>query len=348
MSFKVIVEPSGLSFEVGPDQTVLDAALAADIMLPYSCRGGGCSTCKGKVLEGEFEAGEAPEHILEQDELIQGYTLMCQARPKTDMRIESPQARLVTDIQVRKMPARVVEIDVLTDDVARLVLQLPTSQPVNYYAGQYIEVILKDGRRRSYSMANAPQENNQIELHLRHMPGGAFTDHVFGATEPAMKERGILRTEGPMGSFFLREESTKPLVFLASGTGFAPIKALVEHMQAKNIQREIRFYWGGRRPKDLYMMELAQQWAQTIPNFTFVPVISEAVAEDNWAGRTGLVHHAVMADMPDLSAWEVYACGAPLMVENAEKDFVEKCALDGAVFYADAFTSEADLGPLRK
>lgn len=343
MSFKVIVEPSGLTFEVEPGQNVLDAALAADVMLPYSCKGGGCSTCKGKVLTGEYEAGEAPEHILEQHELDQGYTLMCQACPTSDMRIESPQARLVTDIQVRKMPARVIQMEALTDDVMRLVLQLPASQPVNYYAGHYLDVILKDGRRRSYSMANPPQENNQIELHIRHLPGGAFTDHVFGATEPAMKERAMLRTEGPMGSFFLREESSKPLIFLASGTGFAPIKAIIEQMQAQNMQREVRFYWGGRRPKDIYMMEQAQQWAQTLPNFSFVPVVSEALAEDNWTGRTGFVHHAVMEDIPDLSGFEVYACGAPAMIENAQRDFVAQCGLDEAVFYADAFTSEADL-----
>ena len=343
MSFKVIVEPAGYSFEVKAGQSVLDAALEADVILPYSCRGGGCSTCKGKVLEGEFEAGEAPLHILEQSELDQGYTLMCQAHPKTDLRIESPQARLTTDIQIRKMPARVIEMEALTDDVMRLVLQLPPGQPLMYYAGQYIEFILRDNRRRSYSMANPPQENNQIELHIRHMPGGVFTDHVFGATEPAMKERAMLRTEAPFGSFFLRDESEKPLVFLASGTGFAPIKAIVEHMQNNAIQREVRFYWGGRRPKDLYMQDLAQQWAQTIPNFTFVPVISEAQSEDNWTGRTGFVHQAVMQDLADLSGWDVYACGAPIMVESAQKDFTEQCGLDAASFYADAFTSEADL-----
>ncbi|HHU94881.1 MAG TPA: 2Fe-2S iron-sulfur cluster binding domain-containing protein, partial [Alcaligenaceae bacterium] len=219
MSYKVIVEPSGLSFEVKPGQNVLDAALEAEIVLPYSCRGGGCSTCKAKVLEGEFDAGEAPEHILEPSDLEQGFTLMCQAHPKSDLRIESPQARLATDIQVRKMPARVMEMERLNDDVMRLTLQLPPGQPLMYYAGQYLEVIMKDGRRRSYSMANPPRENNQVELHIRHMPGGTFTDHVFGVTEPAMKERGMLRTEAPFGSFFLREESDKPLVFIASGTG---------------------------------------------------------------------------------------------------------------------------------
>ncbi|WP_300648553.1 CDP-6-deoxy-delta-3,4-glucoseen reductase [Paenalcaligenes sp.] len=343
MTFKVIVEPSGLAFDVKPGQNVLDAALEADIVLPYSCRGGGCSTCKGKVLEGDYEAGEAPLHILEQDELEQGYTLMCQAVPKTDLRIESPQARLATDIQIRKMPVRVMKREQINDDVMRLLLQLPPGQPFMYYAGQYLDVLLKDGRRRSYSMANPPREDNTIELHLRHMPGGLFTDHVFGVTEPAMKERAILRVEAPFGSFFLREESQRPMVLLASGTGFAPIKALVEDMQQKNIQRPVRLYWGGRRPKDIYMMELAQQWAQELKDFAFTPVVSDALAEDNWTGRTGFVHHAVMEDLPDLSGWEVYACGAPIMVESAQKDFVEKCGLDEALFYADAFTSEADL-----
>lgn len=343
MSFKVLVEPSGLTFEVKAGQNVLDAALAADVMLPYSCRGGGCSTCKAKVVAGTYEAGEASAHILDAHELEQGYTLMCQACPTSDLRIESPQARLVTDIQVRKMPARVIQMEALSDDVMRVVLQLPVSQPVNYYAGQYIDIILKDGRRRSYSMATPPQDNKQVELHIRHLPGGAFTDYVFGTSDPAMKERAMLRTEGPMGSFFLREESTKPLVFLASGTGFAPIHAIIAQMQASNSQREIHFYWGGRRPKDIYLMAQAQQWAQTIPNFHFVPVVSEALPEDGWSGRTGFVHEAVMADLTDLSGFEVYACGAPAMIENAQRDFVAQCGLDAALFYADAFTSEADL-----
>ena len=340
MSFKVIVEPAGYSFDVQPGQNLLDAAIDAEIILPYSCRGGGCSTCKAKVIEGDYEAGDAPQHILEQHELDEGFTLMCQVQPKSDMRIESAQARLATDIQIRKMPARVIEMERLTSDVMRLVLQLPPSQPFMYYAGQYIDFILRDNRRRSYSMANPPQENNQIELHIRHMPGGAFTDYVFGVTEPALKERAMLRAEAPFGSFFLREDSDRPLVFLASGTGFAPIKAIIELMQQKNNQREVRLYWGGRRPQDIYMMELAQRWAQTLPNFTFIP---EAQAEDSWTGRTGFVHQAVMQDLPDLSGWEVYACGAPIMVESAQKDFVDQCGLAADMFYADAFTSEADL-----
>lgn len=342
MSFKVTVQPSGLAFSVVEGQTLLDAALEAKILLPYSCRSGSCSTCKAKVIEGAYQAGDAPNHILEAEELAEGYTLLCQVRPESDMVIESRQAQVISDIQVRKMPSRVLSIDKRSDDVVVLKVQLPASQPFNYYAGQYLEFILKDGRRRSYSMANPPNEDNIVELHIRHLKGGAFTDHVFGAGDTQLKEREIIRVEAPLGSFFLREESDKPIIMLASGTGFAPIKAIVELMQAKAIKRRVMLYWGGRRPKDLYMHELAEEWASRIPDFSYIPVISEATAEDDWKGRTGFVHHAVMQDFPNLSSYEVYACGAPIMVETARKDFVHQCQLPDEAYYADAFTSEAD------
>src|SRR5690554_1286542 len=308
MSFKVIVQPSNHEFEVQAGQTVLDGALAAGIVLPYSCRNGACSTCKGKVLAGEFDAGAAPAQILSPDDLEQGYTLFCQARPSSDMLIEAHEIRMASDIQIRKMPSRVMELEQAAHDVMIVKLQLPTADPFRYYAGQYLEFILKDGRRRSYSMATPPAENNLVELHIRHTPGGVFTDHVFGAGETTMKLREILRVEGPFGSFFLRDDSTKPVVFLASGTGFAPIKAIVERMQQTGDQRPAVLYWGGRRPADLYMHELAQQWTKNLPNFSYVPVISEALPEDGWEGRKGFVHQAVLHDIPDLSGHQVYAC----------------------------------------
>jgi CDP-4-dehydro-6-deoxyglucose reductase len=199
--------------------------------------------------------------------------------------------------------------------------------------------MLKDGKRRSYSMANAPHADELLTLHIRHMPGGLFTDHVFGA----MKERDILRFEGPMGTFFLREDSDKPIVLLASGTGFAPIKAIVEHWAHLKSTRPITLYWGGRRPHDLYMNVLCESWASTLPNLSFVPVVSDALPEDSWSGRTGFVHQAVMQDLPDLSAHQVYACGAPLMIEAAQRDFIAACKLPEDEFFADSFTSEADL-----
>lgn len=342
MSFKVTVLPSKHEFTVTGQQTVLDAALDAGIVLPYSCRTGTCSTCKGKIVSGSWDAGDAPAQILEADELAQGCTLLCQARPTTDLIIEAQVIRMADDIEVRKMPSRIMAIEELAPDVRLLKVQLPASDPFRYYAGQYLEFILRGGLRRSYSMANAPSDSNLIELHVRHMPGGAFTDHVFGAGDTAMKLREILRVEAPLGSFFLREDSDKPVVFLVSGTGFAPIKAVVERMIETGSQRQATLYWGGRRPHDLYMHDLAQQWADTLPAFSYIPVISEAQDTDGWTGRTGFVHHAVMADIPDLSGYQVYACGTPIMVESARHDFTHTNALPDDEFFADAFTSEAD------
>jgi CDP-4-dehydro-6-deoxyglucose reductase len=226
-------------------------------------------------------------------------------------------------------------------------LQLPATESFRFYAGQYVEIILKDGKRRSYSMANPPHDAAALELHIRHLPGGLFTDHVFGAGATQMKEREILRVEGPFGSFFLREDSDLPIVMLASGTGFAPIKAIVEHMAHQNIQRPVTLYWGGRRPADLYMSELAQHWAKTLPNFKFIPVVSDARPEDGWTGRTGFVHRAVMEDFPSLMGHQVYACGAPIVVESARREFVTQCALPDEAFFADAFTSEADIAAVK-
>ncbi len=322
---------------------MLDDALEAGIVLPYSCRNGTCSTCKGKVVSGSYDAGPAPAHTLRSEELEQGYTLLCQARPLSDLVVEAQIVRMAGDIEVRKMPSRVMAIEDLAPDVRLLKVQLPTSEPFNYHPGQYIEFILRDGRRRSYSMANAPNDSNLIELHIRHMPGGVFTDHVFGAGNTAMKVREILRVEGPLGSFFLREDSAKPIVLLASGTGFAPIKALVERLIETGSRRPVVLYWGGRRPHDLYMDGLVRQWEAQLPDFRYVPVVSDALPADNWTGRTGFVHHAVMHDIPDLSGYQVYTCGNPVMVESARADFTLRNGLPEDEFFADAFTSEADV-----
>ena len=250
------------------------------------------------------------------------------------------------DYPVRKLPSRVLSIDKPAADVAILRLQLPANELFQYRAGQYVEFILRDGARRSYSMANAPHtqvDKPQIELHLRHLPGGKFTDHVFGA----MKEKEILRVEGPFGSFFLREDSDKPMVLLASGTGFAPIKAILEHMIFKANQRKTVLYWGCRSRADLYLHDWAVQAATQLPSLTYIPVLSEPKPEDGWTGRTGFVHQAVMHDLPNLREHQVYACGAPVMVESAKRDFVARCGLPDDEFYADSFTSEADKhGPM--
>jgi CDP-4-dehydro-6-deoxyglucose reductase len=242
---------------------------------------------------------------------------------------------------IKKMPARVSSLTRLSDDVIAIRLQLPASDVFKYHAGQYVEFLLRDGDRRSYSMANAPHTQTEapgIELHLRHMPGGKFTDQVFST----MKEKDILRIEGPYGSFFLREDSTKPMVLLASGTGFAPIKALIEHLQHKNIQRPTVLYWGGRRPSDLYMNDWVVARLAEMPQLRYVPVVSNALTEDSWTGRTGFVHQAVLQDFPDLSGHQVYACGAPIVVDSAKADYTQLAGLPEEEFFADSFTTEAD------
>ena len=347
MTFQVTIAPSQHQFTVTAEQTVLDAALAAGILLPYSCRSGACSTCKAKIVSGTIQPVPSAEVVLTPEEREAGYTLLCQARATSDLVVESREIRLASDIQVRKLPSRVTSISRPAADVAVLQLQLPATETFKFYAGQYVELILKDGKRRSYSMANPPHAAAALELHIRHLPGGLFTDHVFGAGATQMKEREILRIEGPLGSFFLREDSDLPIVMVASGTGFAPIKAIIEHMVHQEINRPVTLYWGGRRPCDLYMHALAQNWAATIPNFSYVPVVSDALPEDTWTGRTGFVHRAVMDDFPDLASHQVYACGAPIVVDSARRDFMARCNLPDEAFFADSFTSEADLAALK-
>ncbi len=287
---------------------------------------------------GSVHYGTYQSKALGEAERVQGQLLLCCSTPLSDLQLRVREVAGVSDIAIKKMPCRVNEITRAADDVAILKLQLPANEIMQFMAGQYIEFLLKDGRRRAYSIANPPHEQGFISLHIRHMPGGAFTDQVFGV----MKERDILRFEGPMGTFFLREDSKKPIIMLASGTGFAPIKSMIEHSLHKNMTRPIRLYWGARQKKDIYFFDLARQWAEQYEHIEFIPVLSNAAESDQWTGRTGLVHHAVMSDVPDMSGVQVYACGVPVMVESARTDFIAQCRLPADEFYADAFTSEAD------
>ena len=342
MTYTITVQPSGRSFEAEPAETMLAAGIRQGIGLPYGCKDGACGSCKCKKISGTVTHGPHQDKALSAQEEADGYVLTCCGTATSDVVLESRQVTHAGAFPIKKMPARVALLEKLSPDVVRLKLQLPANDIIQYHAGQYVEFILRDGARRSYSMANAPHtlvENGapMVDLHIRHMPGGKFTDHVFGA----MKEKEILRIEGPYGSFHL-QESPKPIVLLASGTGFAPIKAIIEHMQFMGITREAVLYWGGRRPHDLYMNDWVQARCAEMPNLTYVPVVSDALPEDGWSGRTGFVHLAVLQDFADLSGHQVYACGAPIVVDSARKDFVEKAGLPEHEFFADAFTSEAD------
>ncbi|MCV2352180.1 CDP-6-deoxy-delta-3,4-glucoseen reductase [Paucibacter sp. Y2R2-4] len=341
MNFQITVQPSGRVFSVERDETLLGAAIRGGIGLPYGCKDGACGSCKSKLLDGRVIHGAHQAKTLTPEEEAAGFVLTCCATPQTDCTLEARTVPGAGEFPVLKLPSRVISIEKPSADVAVLRLQLPATQNFQFRAGQYVEFILRDGARRSYSMANAPHNLGTpaaVELHIRHMPGGKFTDHVFSA----MKEKDILRMEGPFGSFFLREDSDKPIVLLASGTGFAPIKAIIERMQHLGLTRPTTLYWGCRSKADLYLHEWAVQAAAQSSWLRYVPVLSEPKPEDQWTGRTGFVHQVVMADQADLSGHQVYACGAPVMVDSAKADFVAQCGLPADEFFADSFTSEAD------
>lgn len=313
------------------------------IGLPYGCRNGACGACKGVLRQGELEYGDYQERALHDSEKAAGKALTCCTRPLTDIVFEVRELTGAKDLAIRTLPCRVEKVEKPAEDVAILNLKLPAGERLQFLAGQYIDMLVKDKetgatKRRSFSLANPPHDDQFLQLHVRKTPGGTFSRYVF----EELKERAILRFEGPLGTFYLREDSDKPFIFVAGGTGFAPIKAQIEHLFHHGDDRPMVLYWGARAPKDLYLHDLPQQWARDHPNFTYIPVLSDAVAEDNWQGRTGLVHQAVLDDFADLSGYEVYACGAPAMTDIAKQTFVEQRGLPEDEFYCDAFTPSVD------
>jgi len=338
MPHQVTIQPSGHQFIVEEDETILEAALRQGFSLPYGCRNGACGSCKGKVLSGELDYGTHSATALKDEEKAQGRALFCRARPLTDLTIEAKEIGAARDIVVKTLPCRVEQLEKRADDVMVMKIKLPANERLQFLAGQYIDFQLKDGKTRSYSLANPPHDDALLELHVRHVPGGLFTDTVFST----LKARDILRLKGPLGSFFIREDSDKPMIFIAGGTGFAPIKGMLEHAFAEHTDREMVLYWGVRALKDLYMAELPRQWQAEQPNFSFIPVLSNPQPVDHWQGRTGFVHEAVLADFADLSGYQVYACGAPVMVDSAREAFTRTRGLPEDEFFADSFVYAAD------
>ena len=333
LSFKITIKPSNRELVAESSETILDAALREGLALPNGCRNGTCGGCKGKVLEGSVDHGSYSPQALSEADLVAGMTLFCCAKPLSDVTIETRAIGATKNIVVKIMPCRVEKIDKPVPDVAILWLKLPAGERLQFLAGQYIEILLKDGKRRAFSLANAPHEEAFLQLHVRHVPGGAFTDILFGG----MQEKAILRFEGPHGTFFLHEDSDKPMVLMATGTGFAPLKAILEHAFHSGLQRPMTLYWGARTPGDLYLLDLPRQWERQYANFKFVPVISDPQPDDGWQGRSGYVTHAVLDDFADLSGVQVYASGAPAMVMAARALFVEQRGLPQEAFFSDAF-----------
>jgi len=338
MTFNVHVAGSGIAFGCTPETTILDAAQAAGYAIPYSCRNGVCGSCKGRVARGSVVVARALDGIsaVEREE---GYTLFCQARPSSDLEIAPRQIGRIDPNARKLVTAKIYRIERPTDDVAVLQLRFPAGTRVKFKAGQYLQVVLEDGERRSFSMANPPQQSDGAQLHIRVVPGGRFSEQVL----PALAPGKTLRVELPHGDFFLREDSTRPAVFVASGTGFAPIKSILEDAFRRGVDREMVLYWGARKAKDLYLADVPAKWADERPAFRFVPVLSEPGPADAWTGRTGFVHRAVMEDFPSLAGREIYACGVPAMINAARRDFEAERGLPPDDFHCDAFVTPADV-----
>jgi CDP-4-dehydro-6-deoxyglucose reductase len=338
MGFHVTIQPAGHTFELKDNETLLEGALREGYGLPYGCRSGACGTCKGHIVSGTVDLGEPQAQALTADERQKGLALFCLAHAQSDVVIEAKIISGVKDIVVKKMPVRVESIEHVTRDVVVLKLKYPASEKFNYLPGQYIDFLTKDGKRRSFSLASVPGDGEPLELHIRNYPGGTFSRYVFEELTP----KTILRLEGPLGTFFLREDSDKPIIFMAGGTGFAPIKGIIQQAIQSGSTRPMVLYWGVRAEPDLYMLDILNKWQSECSHFNYIPVLSEPENKAEWRGRTGLVHEAILADFDDLSGYQVYACGAPVMVDGGQRAFTETRALPKEEFYSDPFTVAVD------
>lgn len=331
MTFRVQLHGSQKQFSVEPDETLLEAALGQDIALPYGCQSGGCGACRARVIEGNVSYEYDPPALNAQEKAA-GFALLCQARANSDLIIQVDELPDHHAIQVRNMPVRVERREKLCHDVMALWLKLPKGEILEFLPGQYLDILMRDGRRRSFSIANSPENfrsTGLLELQLRFVPGGRFTEHVFND----MGDRAMLRVEVPLGGFYLREDNDRDTILVAGGTGFAPLKSIVEHIAEKTPERRIDLYWGARSRRDLYQHELALQWQNELPHFQYTPVLSEPRPEDSWQGRQGFVHQAVCEDYPGMADLDVYMSGPPVMIEAGRTAFAAQGLLPEHLFF---------------
>jgi len=340
--FKVKNINSDASFTVNEGESVLNAALRQGVMLPYSCKNGTCGSCRGKLESGEVHYPFHPPLALSREEIGEGFALLCQAEPIEDLVIRAREIEAVRDIQVRKLPARVVEKTLLAPDVMRVRIKLPIAQRLQFLAGQYIEILVPEDKRRAFSIASSPQSEDIIELHIRHVEGGGFTGWVFDE----LKERDILRIEGPLGTFFVRNDQTdRPMILMGGGTGFAPLKSMIEDLLAHNDERPLHLFWGARTRAELYMHEQARLWADENDHIQYSSALLEPENEDQPSGFTGFVHEAVLQKYRNLSAFDIYMSGPPAMIDAGRAAFLENGAQKRRIFF-DSFEFGLDV-PVR-
>ncbi len=331
MSYQVTIQPSGHTIEVEKEEPILDAALRKGVSFPYGCRSGVCGTCLGQVLEGKVSYPDGLPIGLSEEDHEEGSALFCQAVAESDLLIEVAEIEAIGEIEVKTLPVKVASLRKLSPDVMEVLLKLPETERLQFLAGQYIDILLSMGKKRAFSLANAPFNDEYLELHIRHVEGGMFTGQVFNE----LKEKSLLRIEGPHGSFFLRD-TDRPKILMGGGTGFAPLKGMIEQLIQESNQAPVYLYWGVRSKVDLYHQGLAEKWAFQHENIHFIPVLSEPEKEDNWQGATGFVHNAVTKDFPDMSGFDVYMSGPPVMVEAGVAAFKD-AGLNADHMYSDSF-----------
>lgn len=337
MSYRVSVPASGHTFTIEENETVLDAALRQGVGLPYGCRNGACGKCAGDLISGKVVYEEDALKAGAMDLHEQGKTLFCQAMACTDLEISVTEITESKDIEIKTLPCRVEHMQLLTHDIMKIELKLPETERMQFLAGQYLEIILKDGKRRAFSIANAPHDDDLIELHIRHVPDGHFGDYVF----EEMKEKTLLKIEGPLGSYYLREDSDRPVILVGGGTGFAPLKGMLEHAFKVGIDKPIHLFCGVRAKRDLYMDEMVKGWLAEHSNLKYTPVLSQPAEGDDWQGKTGYVHEAVVDEYPDLSGYDIYLSGPPPMIKSGMEAFYEK-GLPETQIYSDSFEYSDD------
>ena len=343
MSFEITNRRSGESFVANGDETILAAALRAGRLFPYGCRNGVCGACKSTLVSGRVEYGEYDKAALDDDERAQGKALLCQAIALEDVVVDV--AEIATDgaIQIKMLPCRIAKMEKLADDVMRVFLQLPRTQTFNFLPGQYIDLIMKDGARRSFSIANLPDESREegIELHIRRVPGGRFTPKLFDV----LRERDLLRLEGPFGGYVWQSADDAPVLMIAGGTGFSPVKGLIGLALQNNPRQRMHLFWGARDEQDLYLHELAQTWADAHENFDYTPVLSSLppARAAQWQGARGWVHDAVLEAHSKFDEFDVYASGPPVMIDALRSRLGEKGMRESRFFF-DSFTYADDGG----
>jgi CDP-4-dehydro-6-deoxyglucose reductase len=326
-SRSVTIAGSGETFKVAPGESVLAAALNANLNLAHDCKSGTCSTCRVKLVEGAISYREEPMGLLP-EEAEAGFALACQALPVTDLVIEAEVMPPLAAAPERR-EAVVCGLRRFSPDVTHLTLELPGLEAFTYLPGQHVSILLPDGRPRSFSMASAPKAN-RFDLHIRRIPGGAFTEGRL----PGLKAGERLDVELPLGSFFLRKEDFRPLLMVATGTGLAPIKSILESLMDEPDSPPALLYWGAREPGGLYLNDEIAGWRERMAEFDYRPVLSRAGPD--WQGRRGYVQDAVLAEVEDLSEYAIYLCGSPNMVASAKAAFIAAGASLNHI-YADSF-----------